>query len=136
MIAGAGIFFYDGGSVISGFFNKGLVSPITGFAIIFVAYEGFQLLCYDYTDIRDVEVNLKRGMYASILIAIGIYLSVSFMATLRLTPAMLAQHKEYALAGCQALPRASWIRSGGDGGGPEHSLWYQRDAVRLLDARP
>ncbi|QDX41166.1 APC family permease [Salarchaeum sp. JOR-1] len=80
------------------FFNEGLISPITGFAIIFVSYEGFQLLTYDYNDIENARKNLRRGMYISIITAIVIYVSVSFMATLHLTPTIVQKYGEYALA--------------------------------------
>lgn len=86
------------GQVTANFFDKGVLSPIAAFAIIFVSYEGFELLAYDYRDIRNVEVNLPRGMLISIVIAILIYVSVSFMATLYLTPQQLIAQKEYALA--------------------------------------
>ena len=93
-----GIAFYGGDPISIDFFNKGYLSPITGFAIIFVSYEGFQLLVYDYDDIENVERTLPIGMYASIIIAILIYVSVSFMATLQLTPDQLIAHEETALA--------------------------------------
>jgi len=85
-LATLGIVFYGGDPTSIDFFNKGHLSPITGFAIIFVSYEGFQLLVYDYDDIENVEQTLPIGMYISIAIAILIYVSVSFMATLQLSP--------------------------------------------------
>ncbi|MDY6769722.1 MAG: APC family permease, partial [Candidatus Nanohaloarchaea archaeon] len=96
--AALGIVFYEGS--ITGFtlFDKHPLTAVTGFAIIFVSYEGFQLLTYDYNDIADVEVNLERGMFIAILIAMLIYVSVSFMATLQLTAAQLQHHGEVALA--------------------------------------
>ncbi len=97
-LATLGIVFADGSAVTTDFFNRGVVSPITGFAIIFVSYEGFQLLVYDYQDIENVERVLPIGMYLSIAIAILIYVSVSFMVTLHLTPAQLVAHEEVALA--------------------------------------
>lgn len=97
-LAVLGIVFYDGSVTAIDFFNKGVVSPITGFAIIFVSYEGFQLLVYDYEDIENVERVLPVGMYVAIIIAILIYVSVSFMATLHLTPEQLVAHEEVALA--------------------------------------
>ena len=97
-LATLGIVFYDGSATAVSFFSKGVVSPITGFAIIFVSYEGFQLLVYDYEDIDDVERTLPIGMYIAIVIAILIYVSVSFMATLHLTPEQLVAHEEVALA--------------------------------------
>lgn len=95
----AGIYFAPESALSSfTFFNKGYLNPISAFAIIFVSYEGFQLLTYDYKDIKNVKENLPIGIYASILIAMIIYISVSFMATLHLSPEQLIQHKEYALA--------------------------------------
>jgi amino acid transporter len=97
-LAGLGIAFYNGDPTAMDFFNRGHLSPITGFAIIFVSYEGFQLLVYDYEDIENVERTLPIGMYTSIVIAILIYVAVSFMATLQLTPEQLIAHEETALA--------------------------------------
>jgi amino acid transporter len=97
-LAGLGIAFFRGDPTAMNVFDKGYISPITGFAIIFVSYEGFQLLIYDYNEIDDVERTLPIGMYLAILIAILIYVSVSFMATLQLTPAQLIAHEETALA--------------------------------------
>jgi amino acid transporter len=97
-LATLGIVFYDGSVTALDFFNRGVVSPVAGFAIIFVSYEGFQLLVYDYEDIEDVERVLPVGMYLAIGIAILIYVSVSFMATLHLTPEQLLAHQEVALA--------------------------------------
>ncbi len=97
-LAGLGIAFFQGDPTAVDFFNQGHISPITGFAIIFVSYEGFQLLIYDYEEIADVERTLPIGMYLAIVIAILIYVSVSFMATLQLTPEQLIAHEETALA--------------------------------------
>lgn len=79
-LAGLWIAFFEDTSLVIDFFNKGYISPIMGFSIIFVSYEGFQLLVYDYEDIENVERTLPIEMYAAIVIAILIYVSVSFMA--------------------------------------------------------
>lgn len=97
-LATLGIAYFDGDIASVEFFSKGYLSPIVGFAIIFVSFEGFQLLVYDYNEIADVETNLPRGMYIAIGITILIYLSVSLMASLQLTPEQLIAHKETALA--------------------------------------
>lgn len=97
-LAALGIVFYDGSLADVQFFTEGIISPITGFAVIFVSYEGFQLLVYEYEDIASADRTLPVGMYTAILIAILIYVSVSFMATLHLTPAELVANEEVALA--------------------------------------
>ncbi len=94
-----GIYFSNEVSTtIDSFFNKGFLTPITAFAIIFVAYEGFQLLTYDYREIENVDKNLLYGMYIAIIIAMFIYITVSFMATLHVSPEQLIDKKEFALA--------------------------------------
>jgi len=97
-LAALGILFFEGDPTAIDLFDEGVVSPVTGFAIIFVSYEGFQLLVYDYHDIADVDRTLPVGMYLAIVIAILIYVAVSFMATLYLTPEQLVAHGEVALA--------------------------------------
>ncbi|WP_135805398.1 APC family permease [Halorussus marinus] len=97
-LAALGIAFFRGDPTAVDFFDEGYLSPITGFAIIFVSYEGFQLLIYEYEEIRNVERTLPIGMYLAILIAIAIYVAVSFMATLQLRPEQLVAHEETALA--------------------------------------
>ncbi|MFB6356474.1 MAG: APC family permease, partial [bacterium] len=110
-LATLGIVFYDGDFSALNFFNKGYMSPVAGFAIIFVSYEGFQLITYDYNEIESVEHNLPRGMYLAILIAILIYVSVSFMATLQLTPQQLMAHEEVALA--EAVSKIPYLEGAG-----------------------
>lgn len=97
-IAVLGILLYQGDITTLNFFNKGVLSPIAAFAIIFVAFEGFQLLTYDYKDIKNVKKNLPRGIAISILISTIIYVLVSFMATLHLSAEQVIASKEYALA--------------------------------------
>ncbi len=97
-LAGLGIAYWRGDWGGIDFFSKGYISPIAGFAVIFVSYEGFQLLMYDYNEIEDVETNLPRGTFIAIGIAMLIYISVSLMATLQLSPEQLVEHKETALA--------------------------------------
>ncbi len=69
-----------------------------GSAIIFVAYEGFQLLTNAVTETENPERNLPRGIYGSILITGMIYvlLAVVAVGTMHLT--QILQAREYALA--------------------------------------
>lgn len=98
LLAVLGIVFFDGDVTALAMLDEGPLAPITGFAVIFVSYEGFQLLVYDYDEIENPAHTLPIGMYAAILIAILIYVLVSLMATLQLTPDQLAAHEETALA--------------------------------------
>ncbi|MEJ2503960.1 MAG: APC family permease, partial [Gemmatimonadota bacterium] len=67
-------------------------------ALIFVAYEGFQLLTYDYDDIDDARRNLPRAVHVSIPAVIAIYMLVAFVTTGSLTDDVIARHSETVLA--------------------------------------
>jgi amino acid transporter len=67
-------------------------------ALIFVAYEGFQLLTYDYDDIADKHRNLPRAVHISIPAVIAIYMLVAFVTTGSLTDDVIARHSETVLA--------------------------------------
>lgn len=67
-------------------------------ALIFVAYEGFQLLTYDYRDIQNPRRNLPRAMHISIPAVIAIYMLVSFVTTGSLSDDVIGRHSETVLA--------------------------------------
>jgi len=78
--------------------NKGLGGLIMGAALIFVAYEGFELIPNAVNEMKDPERNLGRAIFLSIIITIIIYIFVSLVAVGNLTPAEISKYKEYALA--------------------------------------
>lgn len=82
----------------SGLFNTGIVSPIVGVGAIFVSFEGFQLLTYEYSEIRDRQQTLRKGIMYSIIISTVIYVFVSLIATNLLTASQIAANKETVLA--------------------------------------
>ncbi|MDX1671576.1 MAG: APC family permease [Balneolaceae bacterium] len=97
------------GLVIIGFFaiepdqmlpviSKGPGNMIIAGALVFVAYEGFQLLTYDYEDIADHERNLPKAIYISIPVVIALYMLISFVLTGSVAPEVIMQNKETALA--------------------------------------
>lgn len=79
-------------------FERGGGGAITTAALIFVAYEGFQLLTYDYDDIRDKHTTLPRIIYIAIPATAAIYMLVAFATTGSLSDAVVAQHSETVLA--------------------------------------
>lgn len=78
--------------------NYGPVNVIFGAALVFVAFEGFQLLTYDYDEIKNHEKNLPKAIFYSILIVIGIYVLISFVLTGSIPLDVIAEQKETALA--------------------------------------
>ncbi len=78
--------------------NKGTNGLFMGTALIFVAYEGFELIPNTINEMKNPKRDLTRGIMFSIVIAIVIYILVSLVAVGNLSPQKISQYKEYALA--------------------------------------
>ena len=78
--------------------NEGFGSTIQAAALVFVAYEGFQLLTYDYDTIENHKTNLPRAVVISITVVLFIYMLIAFVLTGSLGSEVIAEHKETALA--------------------------------------
>lgn len=92
-----GFFTVEAGKILP-IANKGPDSIFFGAALVFVAYEGFQLLTYDYGDMADHRTNLPRAVWISIGTVIMIYMLIAFVLTGSLGPEVIRQHRETALA--------------------------------------
>ncbi len=97
LFAGIGLFYIQADHILP-VFNQGYVGVIMGAALIFVAYEGFELIPNAINDMEDPERNLKRGILWSIAVTILIYVLVSLVAVGNLLPEQIQKYKEYALA--------------------------------------
>jgi amino acid transporter len=78
--------------------ESGLGSAVVAAALVFVAYEGFQLLTYDYDDIEDHRRNLPRAVWISIPLVIVTYVIVAFVTTGALSDEVIARNGETVLA--------------------------------------
>ena len=83
---------------ITPIFDHGFVSVFMAAALIFVAFEGFQLITNGVCETQDPQLNISRGIYGSIAIVTLIYIVLSFVAVGSLSQAELVAAKEYALA--------------------------------------
>ena len=79
-------------------FDQGFSSPFVGGALIFVAFEGFQLITNGVTETREPSRNIPRGIYGSIVITSLIYVGVATVAMGNMDIQSLIAAKEYALA--------------------------------------
>lgn len=77
---------------------KSPVAIITGGLIIFLAYEGFELIANTAADIKDPEKNLPRAFIYSVVSVIVLYVVVAVVAVGNLTPEQVEKAKDYALA--------------------------------------
>ncbi len=97
MFAFTGLYFVKSSRLLP-FFNKGCVNLLMGAALIFVAYEGFELIPNAVNEMENPESDLTRSIIISIVLTTVIYVLVSVVAVGNLLPEEIAKYKEYALA--------------------------------------
>ena len=87
--------------------DSGRLVPLTGAdfsavlvagALIFVAYEGFELITNAVCETRDPARNIPRGIYGSIVVTSVIYVVLAVVGVGNLGVAGLVKAEEYALA--------------------------------------
>jgi amino acid transporter len=74
------------------------LSIVVAGMIIFVAYEGFELIANAAEDIKDASKNLPRAFYASVIIVIALYILISIITVGSVSEDALLKAKDYALA--------------------------------------
>jgi amino acid transporter len=71
---------------------------ISGGMIIFVAYEGFELIANAAEDVRTPARTLPRAFYASVAFVVALYVAVSLVTVGNLSLAKIVDARDYALA--------------------------------------
>lgn len=71
---------------------------VAGGMIIFLAYEGFELIANTAEDVKDPEKTLPHAYYSSIGLVIILYILVSIVAVGNLTADQIIASRDYALA--------------------------------------
>jgi amino acid transporter len=79
-------------------FNHGWFTPVAAVALIFVAYEGFELIPNAINEMRDPERHLRPAILWAILVTTAIYVLVAIVALGNLTPNQIRHDQEYVLA--------------------------------------
>ena len=79
-------------------FDQGYRTPLAAVALIFVAYEGFELIPNAVDEMDNPGRNLKRAIVLAILITTALYVVVAIAAQGNLTPAQIQHDQEYVLA--------------------------------------
>jgi len=74
------------------------IQLISGGMIIFVAYEGFELIANTAADVRDPERTLPRAFYISVASVLVLYVAISLVTVGNLSLGQVADAKDYALA--------------------------------------
>ena len=110
-LAAFGIWKWSPEELTAGISAKPWYSSIIGAATIFMAYEGFQLLSYDYEDLQNPNKTLPRATIWAVISVIIIYILVTLGTTMLVGADTLIEKKEIALsvAGQKALGTAGLI---------------------------
>ncbi len=61
-------------------FDHDILAPITAAALIFVAYEGFELIPKAVDEMQNLQRNLRRALVTAIVLATAIYVTVALAA--------------------------------------------------------
>lgn len=74
------------------------VQVIAGGMIIFVAYEGFELIANTAQDVKDPRKNIPRAYYTAILFVIVLYILIAIVTVGSLSFSQILSAEDYALA--------------------------------------
>ncbi|MFN2136603.1 MAG: APC family permease [Candidatus Promineifilaceae bacterium] len=66
--------------------------------LIFIAYEGFELIANAAEDVKDLERTLPRAFYGSVISVIVLYVLIAIVTVGTLSPPQIQQAADYALA--------------------------------------
>jgi amino acid transporter len=94
---GAGVGYVDPKRFAPSDWGSPLTFVAAGF-VIFVAYEGFELIANSAADVKDPSKTLPRAYNGSVLLVIGLYLLVALVTVGTVPEAQIAVVKDYALA--------------------------------------
>lgn len=111
-LAGLGLWRFEPANLSQGEVGTmGLLGVVVGAAAVFMAYEGFQLLAYDYEDIADADRVLPKALPPSVLVVTVVYVLVALGAASLVGAGTLAEDREVALAtaGQAALGRTGLV---------------------------
>ncbi|MXO59129.1 amino acid permease [Altererythrobacter salegens] len=76
----------------------GFHDALIGMGVVFMAYEGFQLLSYDYEEMRDAPRTIAVAMPLAILVTTVTYILVALGAGMLAGAQSIVENKEVALA--------------------------------------
>lgn len=93
-----GLWVWEPEQLTSGISPKPWHAAIIGAGTIFMAYEGFQLLSYDYDDLKEPDKTLPKATIWAVIAVIFIYVLVAVGTTMIVGAKTLILQKEVALS--------------------------------------
>ncbi|MEJ2086261.1 MAG: amino acid permease [Acidobacteriota bacterium] len=97
-LAGWGLLQWNPVMLSQGVPDAGIGAALFGAASVFMAYEGFQLLTYEYEDIDTPRTTLPRAVLSAIVVVIAVYVVVALGTAMLVGADAIVEHKEVALA--------------------------------------
>ncbi len=97
-LAAFGLSHWDPALLSRGVPNANIGTAMVGAASVFMAYEGFQLLTYDYEDIRDPDRTLPKAVLSAIVIVIATYIAVALGTAMLIGADTVVEYQEIALS--------------------------------------
>ena len=76
----------------------GIAAALFGAASVFMAYEGFQLVTYDYDDIEAPKRTLPAAVLSAIAVVVAVYVLVTLGTVMLVGAGDVVRHQEVALA--------------------------------------
>lgn len=98
ILAIAGLTYWQPVQLVAGIEPRGAWGSVIGAASIFMSYEGFQLLTYEYQEIREPQKILKPVLISAVAFVIGIYIVVTLGATMLAGALSIIEEKQIALS--------------------------------------
>ncbi|MGD8592498.1 MAG: APC family permease [Gammaproteobacteria bacterium] len=74
------------------------LSLVAAGMVIFVAYEGFELIANTAQDVKDPERTLPRAFFGSVIFVVILYILVALVTVGTVSPDKVAEAKDYVLA--------------------------------------
>ena len=78
-------------------FNHGVMAPLAAVGLIFVAYEGFELIPNAVNDMKDATDQLRPAILIAIVLTTVLYIVVAIAAVGNLTVIQIQKDQEYVL---------------------------------------
>lgn len=94
----AGVLDWEPAQLIPASGPKAAWASVMGAAVTFVSYEGFQLLTYEYDEVKDPKKTLQPTMVFSAMAVVGIYVLVALGATMIVGGDVVIAKKSVALS--------------------------------------
>lgn len=97
-LAGWGIYEWRPDLLSSGVPESSAGSALLGAATVFMAYEGFQLLAYDYAEIERPQKILPSAVLSAIVVVIVVYIAVTVGTAMLVGAESIVRQQEVALS--------------------------------------